>query len=59
MGSYGSGAMQIECKIWVKTEHYWDLYYDLMEQGKTALDQAGVRLPANNMNVRVLEVPPV
>ncbi len=59
VGSYADGTIQIECKVWVDTENYWALYYDLIEQGKKALDEAQIQLPgpANNMNVNVVQVP--
>ena len=59
VGSYANGTTQIECKVWVKTEDYWTLYYDLMEQGKKSLDEAQIQLPANSMNVKVIQTPGV
>lgn len=44
VGSYTGGKMQIECKVWVLTKDYWDLYYDLTEQEKVALNKIGVQV---------------
>lgn len=40
-------------KAWVHTADYWDVYYDLQEGIKTALDQNGITLAFNQMAVTV------
>lgn len=30
---------------WVKTDDYWDVYFDIMESTKEALDAAGIEIP--------------
>lgn len=46
-------SVNIICKIWVNTENYWDLYYDLVEQGKDGLDRAGFSIPFPQLDVHV------
>ncbi len=36
---------------WVKNEHYWDVYFDLMENIKEALDENGIDIPYPHMTV--------
>lgn len=45
--------MQIVLKAWVKSENYWDVYFDLQENVKTALDNSGIVMPANQLEVKV------
>jgi small conductance mechanosensitive channel len=33
------------CRPWVKTEDYWDVYWDLTRQAKEEFDKAGVSIP--------------
>ena len=36
---------QAHVRPYVKPEDYWTVYFDLYEQGKKALDQAGIEIP--------------
>jgi len=36
-----------------KPEHYWDVYFDVYEQGKLALDAVGVSIPFPQMDVMI------
>lgn len=40
-------------KAWVKTADYWDVYYDLQENIKQALDDNDIVMPLNQLDVRV------
>lgn len=40
-------------RAWVKNEDYWDVYFDLQENIKKALDENGIVMPANQLDVRV------
>ena len=39
-------AMEITARVWVKTEDYWDVYYDLTHSITAAFVDAGVQTPA-------------
>ena len=39
------GGMSFTARAWVKTEDYWDVYFQLMEAIPTALGEAGVGGP--------------
>lgn len=45
--------MTLVLKAWVKNEDYWDVYFDLQENVKKALDENGIVMPANQLDVRV------
>jgi len=38
---------------WVKTEDYWDVYFDLTEKLKTAFDQEGITIPYPQRDVHM------
>jgi len=43
---------------WVKTENYWPVYFDLMENIKIELDQAGIEIPFPQLSVHVNQETP-
>lgn len=47
-------SVNLILRVWCNTPDYWDLYYDLLEQGGAALDQAGVVTPFNQLDVRII-----
>ena len=38
-------------RAWCRTEDYWDVYYDLLEELKSAFDAAGLSIPYPQMEV--------
>lgn len=38
---------------WVKTENYWPVYFDLLEQIKVDLDNAGIEIPYPQLSLHV------
>ncbi|MEM6826523.1 MAG: mechanosensitive ion channel domain-containing protein [Pseudomonadota bacterium] len=45
------------CRPWVKTEDYWNVYWDLTQQVKTAFDEAGISIPYPQSDVHLRAVP--
>lgn len=41
----GESSVDFAVRPWVKTEHYWDVYFDTLEKAKLALDAAGIEIP--------------
>jgi small conductance mechanosensitive channel len=41
------------CRPWVKTEDYWDVYWDLTRQAKEEFDKAGVTIPFPQRDVHL------
>ena len=41
------------CRPWVKTEDYWDVYWDLTRQAKEEFDKAGVSIPFPQRDVHL------
>ncbi len=38
-------SVNFAVRPWCKTEHYWDVYFDITENVKEALDTAGIEIP--------------
>jgi len=46
-------SLDFEARVWVKAENYWPVYFRLLDQGKRALDAAGISIPFPQMDVHV------
>lgn len=55
VNGYGSSAIEYLVRVWCATADYWDVYFDLMEQVKTAFDAAGVEMTYDHLNVHVVD----
>ncbi len=53
MWAHNSSSIDLVCRVWVKTEAYWDVYFDLLEQIKQAFDAQGIPIPFNQLDVHV------
>lgn len=51
--SHTPNEMKITLRSWVKSADYWDVYFDLQENVKKALDEAGIQMPATQLDVTV------
>ncbi len=49
------GAVMLGGRGWTATEDYWKVRCGIMEQVKTAFDEAGIEIPYNRMEVQVKE----
>lgn len=49
-----ASSIDITCRVWVETENYWTLNFDLLEQVKTAFDQKGISIPFNQLDVHMI-----
>jgi small conductance mechanosensitive channel len=38
-------SVNFAVRPWSKTEHYWDVYFETLENSKEALDKAGIEIP--------------
>lgn len=53
VGELAASSVDIFCRIWVPNASYWDVYYDMLEQVKLALDEAGLNIPFNQLDVHL------
>ncbi len=49
----GDSSINLSVRSYSAPEHYWDVYFDVMEEGKEALDKAGISIPFPQMDVRI------
>ena len=50
---HGDSALKFVVRLWCKNSDYWELYYYLLEEGKRALDRAGIEIPFPQMDVHL------
>lgn len=48
-----TSSLDFVLRVWCAPENYWDLYFDLNENVKKALDEAGMEIPFPQMDVHM------
>lgn len=43
--SFGESCANYQLRVWCKTEDYWTMYYALLDGGKRALTDSGIKIP--------------
>lgn len=51
----GDSSVNLVCRPWVKPSDYWGVYFDAMEQGKLALEAAGMSIPFPQRDVHLYQ----
>lgn len=51
MKEHAASAIVIAVRVWCKTENYWTLYFDLMEQIRAAFIENGISIPFDQLDV--------
>ena len=46
-------SLDFAVRVWVKSEDYWTVNFRLLDEGKRALDAAGISIPFPQMDVHV------
>ncbi|MGL4860715.1 MAG: small-conductance mechanosensitive channel MscS [Enterobacteriaceae bacterium] len=54
LSELADSAMNFVVRVWVNTDEYWAVYYDLLENIKKALDANRIDIPYPQMDVRVV-----
>lgn len=55
LDAFADSSMTILIHVWVKTEDYWQTKWKVLEQMKYALDEAGIVIPYNQLDVHMLQ----
>ena len=55
VSSYGESSIEYIVRCWTKTEDYWPAHYQLLEEIRTAFNEAGVEMCYNHLNVHIIE----
>ena len=53
--THGESTINIVTRVWTKNEHYWDVYFDMMESIKTNFDKSNIEIPYNQLDVHIKE----
>lgn len=51
MGEMADSSINFTVRVWTKTENYWTVYFDLMENIKSKLDDANIEIPYPHVTV--------
>lgn len=51
---YADSSVNIICRVWANSSDYWDLYYDLIEQGRDVLEENNMTIPFNQLDVHIV-----
>lgn len=50
---FGDSALNISVRVWTETDNYWPLKWSLQEEIKKVLDEAGIEIPFNQLEVKM------
>ena len=53
MSEHGQNAINITARVWVNSEDYWNVKFDILEAVKIAFDESGISIPYNQLDVHV------
>lgn len=51
---HGQSAIHFAVRVWVKTENYWELNFNLLEQIKIVFDKRGINFPFQQLDVNIV-----
>jgi small conductance mechanosensitive channel len=52
---HAESALVFTLRVWTKTQDYWTVYYDLMEQIKKEFDKNNIEIPYNQLDVHMIK----
>jgi small conductance mechanosensitive channel len=55
ISSLGESSVNIATRSWVKSEDYWGVYFDLLENVKLAFDQQGISIPYPQTDIHLYQ----
>ena len=53
MSEHASSSLLITTRAWTKTDDYWTVKFDLLEQVKERFDAEGIEIPYNQVDVHI------
>ncbi|MEX2597105.1 MAG: mechanosensitive ion channel domain-containing protein [Salibacteraceae bacterium] len=53
LGEMADSSINITTRVWVKSEDYWDVHFDMLENVKKAFDKEGISIPYPQMDVHL------
>lgn len=55
VSALSASSVDITVRVWTKTADYWTVYFDLIEQIKTAFDHNNIEIPYSKLDVNIRE----
>ena len=52
---YSENSVDIVTRSWCNTSDYWTVYFDLMESVRDVLEQNGIGIPYNQLDVHIID----
>src|SRR5262249_18800262 len=52
---FGESSMNFVVRPWVKTEDYWDVYWDITRAVKQRFDEEGLSIPYPHREIRLIQ----
>lgn len=53
IADYGESAIAYSLRVWVKTDDYWSVYYEIMARMKKIFDEQGIEMTYPHLNVHL------
>jgi small conductance mechanosensitive channel len=53
VSALADSSVNFNVRPWVKTEDYWGVYFDMLEEIKIRLDKEGINIPFPQMDVHL------
>ena len=53
ISSYNDSNITYIARCWCKSEHYWDIYFDIMDSIKPTFDEHGIKIDYPHINVHM------
>lgn len=53
LSAHGDSALEFTVRAWCKTEHYWDVRFDLLEEIKKEFDKNNIEIPYPQLDVHL------
>ena len=53
ISAHNDSSITIRLRVWVGTDDYWDVYFNMLEQVKRSFDQCGVEIPYPQLDVHI------
>ena len=53
VAEHGRSILKLTARVWVKSEDYWTVKFDILEAVKTAFDESGITIPHSQLDIHV------
>lgn len=53
VSGHGESSVNIVARVWVNSDDYWTVKFDILEKVKTVFDENGISIPYNQLDVHV------